>query len=158
MGAASNITSAHWYLLLARRQARIKLGFERRAGHDDYHSDDRSDDGIRVPPTARGSGAGDVLYAGTGASSQDTFAYTNLNESSLSHHDVIEGFKVGIDKINLSALDMPIADVFLSYGGNGANTIYVEKDPSTGFNSATDMILSVQASTNTARTYKDIIA
>jgi hypothetical protein len=53
---------------------------------------------------------------------------------------------------------MPIADVFLSYGGNGANTIYVEKDPSTGFNSATDMIVSVQASTNTAMSYKDIIA
>jgi hypothetical protein len=111
-----------------------------------------------VDRITHGSSAGDVLYAGTGAASQDTFAYTNLNESSLSHHDVIEGFKVGIDKINLTALDMPIADVLLSYGGNGSNTIYVEKDPSAGFNSATDMILSVKASTNTAMTYKDIIA
>jgi hypothetical protein len=111
-----------------------------------------------VDRITHGSGAGDVLYAGTGAASQDTFAYTNLNESPLSNHDIIEGFKVGIDKIDLSALDMPIADVFLSYGGNGSNTIYVEKDPSIGFNSATDMIVSVQASTNTAMSYKDIIA
>ena len=35
-----------------------------------------------------------------------------------------------------------------------ANTIYVEKNPSAGFNSATDMILSVQASTNTAMGYE----
>jgi hypothetical protein len=38
------------------------------------------------------------------------------------------------------------------------SAIYVEKDPSAGFNSATDMIVSVNASTNTAMTYKDIIA
>jgi hypothetical protein len=110
-----------------------------------------------VDRITHGAGAGDVLYAGTGAGSQDTFAYTNLNESPLSKHDIIEGFKVGIDKIDLSALDMPIADVFLSSGGNGSNTIYVEKDPSMGFNSATDMVVSVQASTNTALSYKDII-
>jgi Peptidase M10 serralysin C terminal len=110
-----------------------------------------------VDRITHGSGAGDVLYAGTGAASQDTFAYTNLDESPLSDHDIIEGFKVGIDKIDLTALDLPIADVFLSYGGDGSNTIYVEKDPAIGFNSATDMIISVQASTSTAMTYKDII-
>ena len=98
-----------------------------------------------------------MLYAGTGAGSQDTFAYASLAQSPLSNHDIIEGFKVGTDKIDLSALEMPTADVFLSYGGNGANTIYVEKSPSTGFNSATDMIISVQASTHTALGYGDLI-
>jgi hypothetical protein len=48
-------------------------------------------------------------------------------------------------------------DFLLSYGGNGANAVYVEENPAKGFNSATDMILSIQASTSTALTYKDII-
>ena len=95
--------------------------------------------------------------AGTGAGSQDTFVYTSLTQRPLANHDIIEGFKVGTDKIDLSALAMPTADVLLSYGGNGANTIYVEKNPSAGFNSATDMIISVQASTHTALGYGDLI-
>jgi len=110
-----------------------------------------------VDRITHGSGAGDVLYAGTGASSQDTFAYTSLSQSPLSNHDTIEGFKVGTDKIDLSALSMPVADVFLSYGGNGADTIYVEKNPATGFNAATDMIISVQASPHTALGYGDLV-
>jgi hypothetical protein len=114
------------------------------------------DDG--VDRITHGSGAGDILYAGTGAGSQNTFVYTAMNESPLSNHDIIEGFKVGIDKLDFSQLDLPIADFLLSYGGNGSNTVYVEKNPSTGFNSATDMIISVQASTSAALTYKDIIA
>ena len=113
------------------------------------------DDG--VDRITHGSGSGDVLVAGAGAGSQDTFVYTAMSESPLSHYDVIEGFKVGIDKLNFSQLDLPIADFLLSYGGNGANTVYVEKNPSAGFNSATDMIISVQASTSTALTYKDLI-
>ena len=107
--------------------------------------------------TSGANTGGDVFYAGSGANSQDTFAFTSLSESPLSDHDTIEGFKVGIDKVDLSALDMPIADVFLSSGGSGANTIYVEKNPSAGFNSATDMIISVKASTNTAMGYGDLI-
>jgi hypothetical protein len=113
------------------------------------------DDG--VDRITHGSGAGDILYAGTGAGSQDTFVYTAINESPLSNHDIIEGFKVGIDKLDFSQLDLPIADFLLSSGGSGSNTVYVEKNPSTGFNSATDMIVSVQASTSAALTYKDII-
>jgi hypothetical protein len=113
------------------------------------------DDG--VDRITHGSGAGDVLYAGTGAGSQDTFVYTAMNESPLSNHDIIEGFKDGIDKLDFSQLDLPIADFLLSYGGSGSNTVYVEKSPSSGFNSATDMIISVQASTSTALTYKDLI-
>jgi hypothetical protein len=50
-----------------------------------------------------------------------------------------------------------LADILLSYGGSGSNTVYVEKNPTAGFNSATDMIIAVQASTNTALSYKDII-
>jgi Peptidase M10 serralysin C terminal len=110
-----------------------------------------------VDTITHGSGAGDVLYAGAGAGSQDTFAYTALSESPLSNHDIIEGFKVGIDKLDFSQLDLPIADFLLSYGGSGSNSVYVEKTPSTGFHSATDMIISVQASTSTALTYKDLI-
>jgi hypothetical protein len=114
------------------------------------------DDG--VDRITHGSGSGDILYAGTGAGSQDTFVYTSLGESPLSHYDVIEGFKVGIDKLDFSKLDLPIADFFLSSGGGGANTVYVEENPSKGFNSATDMIISIQASTSAALTYKDIVA
>jgi hypothetical protein len=110
-----------------------------------------------VDRITHGSGAGDILYAGTGAASQDTFIYSNMNESSLAHHDIIEGFKAGVDKIDLSALNIPLADVLLSYGGNGVNTIYVEKNPTSGFQSATDMIISVQASTHVAMSYGDII-
>jgi serralysin len=114
------------------------------------------DDG--VDRITHGGGAGDVFYAGAGAGSQDTFVYTAMDESPLSNHDIVEGFKVGIDKLNFSQLDLPIADFLLSYGGAGSNTVYVEKNPSTGFNSATDMIISVQASTSAALTYKDLIA
>ena len=110
-----------------------------------------------VDRITHGSGSGDVLYAGTGAGSQDTFVYTSLTQSPLANHDIVEGFKAGTDKIDLSALAMPTADVFLSYGGNGANTIYVEKNPAAGFNSTTDMIISVQASTHTALGYGDLI-
>jgi hypothetical protein len=114
------------------------------------------DDG--VDRITHGSGSGDVLCAWTGVSSQGTFAYTALNESPPSHYDVTEGFKVGIDKLDFTKLDMPISDFLLSYGGNGANTVYVEENPSKGFNSATDMIISVQASSSAALTYKDLIA
>ena len=89
------------------------------------------DDG--VDRITHGSGSGDVLVAGAGAGSQDTFVYTSLNESPLSDHDTIEGFKVGIDKLNFSHLDLPIADFLLSYGGSGSNTVYVEKNPSSRF-------------------------
>jgi hypothetical protein len=113
------------------------------------------DDG--VDRITNGGAGGNDIYAGTGASSQDTFVYTALTDSTLSDYDIIEGFKVGTDKIDLSALNVPLADILLSYGGNGSNTVYVEQNPSAGFNSATDMIISVQASTNTALSYKDII-
>ena len=110
--------------------------------------------------TSGANKGGDVFYAGAGAGSQDTFAFTALTESSLSNYDIIENFKIGVDKFDFTALDLPISDFFLSYGGSssgGENTIYVEKNPSTGFNSATDMIISVKASTSTAMTYGDLI-
>jgi len=113
------------------------------------------DDG--VDQITNGGAGGNIMYAGTGASSQDTFIYTAMTDSPLSDYDIIEGFKVGTDKINLSALNVSLADILLSYGGSGSNTVYVEKNPSAGFNAATDMIIAVQASTSTALSYKDII-
>jgi hypothetical protein len=113
------------------------------------------DDG--VDRITNGGAGGNVMIAGTGASSQDTFVYTALTDSPLSDYDIIAGFKVGTDKIDLSALNVPLADILLSYGGSGSNTVYVEQNPTAGFNAATDMIISVQASTNAALSYKDII-
>jgi hypothetical protein len=76
----------------------------------------------------------------------------------LSNYDIIEGFKVGTDKLDFSALDLPLSDVLLSYGGNGSNTVYVEQNPHSGFNSATDLIISVPASTSSGKlTYGDIV-
>ena len=103
-----------------------------------------------------GKGA-DTLYAGTGSGSQDTFKYGDFSDSLYSGFDYLSGFKVGTDKIDLSALNLPKADITLSYGGSGYNSIYVEHNPSQGFNTATDMFIYVKASTNTALSFHDII-
>jgi hypothetical protein len=106
-----------------------------------------------------GSGAGDVFFAGVGAASHDTFVYTAVSESTNTHESIIHGFKVGVDKIDFSALDVPAADIVIKYAGAGSNlsTVFVEQDPAHGFNAATDLMLAVRASTNTAVTASSIL-
>ena len=103
-----------------------------------------------------GKGA-DTLYAGTGSGSQDTFKYGDFSDSLYSGFDYISGFKVGTDKVDLSALNLAKADITLSYGGSGYNSIYVEHNPSQGFNAATDMFIYLKASTNAALSFHDLI-
>jgi hypothetical protein len=115
------------------------------------------DNGVDKITVGSGNTGGDVLYAGTGASSQDTFAFTSLSQSPDANAAAIEGFKVGTDKIDLSALGLPAADIGFVYAGSGYTSILVEKNPSAGFNLATDMLISVAASTSAAVSIKDII-
>jgi hypothetical protein len=115
------------------------------------------DNGVDKITVGAGNVGGDVLYGGSGASSQDTFVFTSLSQSPLTNAAAVEGFKIGVDKIDLSALNLPPADFGIVYGGNGYASILVEKNPSAGFNSATDMIISVAASTSAAITAKDLI-
>ena len=110
--------------------------------------------------TSGANKGGDLFYAGAGAGSQDTFAFTSLSQSPITAPDEIVGFKIGTDKIDLSALNLPPADFGIVYGGAGApnySTILIEKTPSTGFNSATDMYITVNTTSNAALTFKDLI-
>jgi hypothetical protein len=115
------------------------------------------DSGVDKITVGTGNVGGDVLYAGAGAASQDTFAFTSLSQSPDANAAAIEGFKIGVDKIDLSALNLPSADIGIVYAGNGYSSILVEKNPSAGFNLATDMLISVAASTSAALTFKDLI-
>jgi hypothetical protein len=116
------------------------------------------DNGVDVITAGSANKGGDVFYAGSGAASQDTFVFTSLQQSPLTNAAAVEGFKIGVDKIDLSHLNMPsTADFGIVYGGNGDCSILVETNPAAGFNAATDMIISVAASTNATLTLKDLI-
>ncbi len=94
-----------------------------------------------------GGGGADELYAGTGASSQDTFVYTGYSDSNLiTGYDTIEGFKIGVDKIDVSAMDVSAANLVISTKGL-SNTVYVEQTPGV-YNASTNLALSI----NTAAT------
>jgi Ca2+-binding RTX toxin-like protein len=91
-----------------------------------------------------GHGA-DSLYAGTGASSQDTFVYTAYGDSNVVNgYDTIIGFKIGTDKIDLSALHTDASHLAISTAG-ASNTLYIETTPG-AFNSATDLAMIVNTS------------
>ena len=122
------------------------------SGHDVIICDDG------VDQITSGSGGGDVMYTGAGGGSQDTFVYTAMTDSTQGNEGVIHGFKVGVDEIDVSALNVPPTDIVLKYHGKGVSTVYVEQDPALGFNSLTDLILSVHASTHTALTASSIIS
>ena len=122
------------------------------SGHDVIICDDG------VDQITSGSGGGDVMYAGAGGGSQDTFVYTHVTDSTQGNEGVIHGFKVGVDEIDVSALNVPPTDIVLKYHGKGVSTVYVEQNPTLGFNSLTDLILSVHASTHTALTASSIIS
>src|SRR5579863_10175577 len=94
-----------------------------------------------------GGGGADKLYAGTGASSQDTFVYNGYTDSNLINgYDTIAGFKIGVDKIDVSAMDVSAANLVISTKGL-SNTVYVEQTPGV-YNAGTNLALSI----NTAAT------
>jgi Ca2+-binding RTX toxin-like protein len=91
----------------------------------------------------QGGGGADALYAGSGA---DTFVYTNYADSNLATgYDTVVGFKTGIDKIDLSALNVTAANLVIQTSGT-SNTVYVERTPGT-FNADTDLALVVNTTT-----------
>lgn len=101
----------------------------------------------------QGGGGADALYAGSGI---DTFAYTGYADSNLvTGYDTIVGFKIGIDKIDLSALNITEANLLISTSGT-SNTIYIEHTPGT-FNSDTDLALITNTTTIGGLHYSDFI-
>jgi Ca2+-binding RTX toxin-like protein len=68
-------------------------------------------DGSAGNDTLKGGGGTDLLIGGTGADSlnggagADTFRYDAATDSTASRTDLIGDFKVGVDKIDLSAID-----------------------------------------------------
>jgi hypothetical protein len=86
----------------------------------------------------------DQLYAGAGPSSQDTFVYTQYGDSNLvDGYDTIAGFKVGVDRIDFSALLTDASHLVIAGNANQSN-IYIEHTPGT-FNPATDLAISVMS-------------
>jgi hypothetical protein len=89
-----------------------------------------------------GGGGDDQLYAGSGATSQDTFVYTAYGDSNLNTgYDTIVGFKVGTDKIDLSAFHTDGSHLALATSGT-SNTVYLEQTPGS-FNANTDLAMVV---------------
>jgi hypothetical protein len=94
----------------------------------------------------QGGAGADALYAGSGASSQDTFVYAAYADSNtINGYDTIVGFKLGEDKIDLSALHTDGSHLAISTAGT-SNTLYVEVTPGT-FNAATDLAMIVNTTT-----------
>jgi beta-lactamase class A len=92
-----------------------------------------------------GGGKADQLYAGSGALSQGTFVYTGYSDSNtVTGYDTIVGFKLGTDKIDLSALHTDGSHLAISTTGT-SNTLYVEQTAGT-FNAATDLAMIVNTS------------
>jgi hypothetical protein len=90
-----------------------------------------------------GGGGADALYAGGG---QDTFIYTAYGDSNLNTgYDTIVNFKLGTDRIDLSALHTDGSHLAISTSGT-SNTLYVEQTPGT-FNAATDLAMIVNTTT-----------
>ena len=88
-----------------------------------------------------GAGA-DQLVAGKGASSHDTFVYAGLADSNIPHgHDTIFGFKAGVDKIDVSTMNVSAANLLIVNHGL-SNTAYVEQKPGV-FNANTNLALVV---------------
>jgi Ca2+-binding RTX toxin-like protein len=98
-------------------------------------------------------GGGDSLYAGSGA---DTFVYAAYGDSNLNTgYDTITGFKIGTDKIDLTAFHSDAAHLVISTAGT-ANTLYLEQTPG-AFNAATDLAISINATTAAGLHASDIV-
>ena len=88
----------------------------------------------------------DQLYAGSGPASQDTFIYIGQGDSNLlTGYDTIVGFKLGIDKIDLTAFHTDSTHVVISTAGT-SNAVYWEKTEG-AFNAATDLAISITTTT-----------
>ena len=93
-----------------------------------------------------GRASGDSLYAGSGSFSQVGFIYTGYSDSNtVTGYDTIVGFKIGVDKIDLSALHTDGSHLAISTAGT-SNTLYVEQTAGT-FNANTDLAMIVNTST-----------
>jgi hypothetical protein len=91
-----------------------------------------------------GGGGGDSLYAGGGGFG--TFVYTDYADSNLvTGYDTVMGFKLGTDKIDLSALHTSASHLVISTAGT-SNSVYVEQNPGT-FNASTDLAMVVNTTT-----------
>ncbi len=92
-----------------------------------------------------GGGKADALYAGSGSGSQDTFVFNAYSDSNvITGYDTIVGFKIGIDKIDLSAFSTDGSHLAISTAGT-SNTVYLEKVPGV-FNANTDLAMIVNTS------------
>jgi autotransporter passenger strand-loop-strand repeat protein len=98
-----------------------------------------------------GRGGADALYAGGGA---DTFVYSDYGDSNLlAGYDTVVGFKIGIDKIDLSGMGTDASHLVISTSGVG-NALYLEATPGT-LNPATDLAINVVATTGAGLTASD---
>ena len=137
-------------------------------GHNAYVNDGASNDGaytledaiVNVPNvvgssggdiiiadngTARlqGGGGADALHAGSGP---DTFAYAAYADSNLvTGYDTVVGFKIGTDRIDLSALNVDASNLVIQTSGT-SNSVYVERTPGV-FNAGTDLAIVVNTTT-----------
>lgn len=103
-----------------------------------------------------GGGRADQLYAGSGAGSQDTFVFKGYSDSNvITGYDTIVGFKIGIDKIDLSAFSTDGSHLAISTAGT-SNTVYLEKVPGV-FNASTDLAMIVNTSAPGGLHFSDFI-
>lgn len=98
--------------------------------------------------TLIGDGGNNVLTGGNGADSlygkggTNTFVFANVADSNLiTGYDSIVGFQIGIDKIDISALNTDASHLFISTSGT-SNSVYIELAPGV-FNAITDAAISV---------------
>jgi hypothetical protein len=105
-----------------------------------------------------GEGA-DQLYTSSAfglTSGQDTFVYTQYSDSNLvSGYDLILGFEIGTDKIDLSAFHLSSANLVIDTSGT-QNSVYLETTPGT-FNQNTDLAIAVTANTTDGLKSSDFI-
>jgi hypothetical protein len=101
-----------------------------------------------------GGGGSDALYAN--AQGQATFVYTAFDASTVAHgYDGIEGFKIGTDKIDVSALHLDASHLLIDTLGK-LNSVYLMHDLE-HFDSGNDLAISINASTTGGLTTADFI-
>ena len=100
--------------------------------------------------TIAGGGGADILtggaYNGAADGMSDRFVYTAASDSTVAATDVLFGFEMGIDKIDLTAVHTGASDV-LAYGvtPNGTDVVQVDL----GGDGSVDLMIVVTASATT---------